>query len=268
MQHQSSDLQSFHQMWQESCGWHVRSLSKREYKLYKMLEGYHVDNVRMTAELDKVNGDFSDLLEGYNDIYEKKEQFEQRIYALNNQICEINQRAATSDVAVQVKPQCSVRGSQTGYHQTDASTQSLQPPEIKSVAAQTETKELVNIESQTEEKAGTEVGVQVSLDSDQINSNVTSPDSSSSLQTSELNANAKTYQPSNFSDQRTSHSRSRSTRGNYGFSRHRYTGRASRDYNWRKPDEGSRSQWQVPRFIPPDLLQLCCVIRQIVTCMY
>ena len=112
MQHQSSDpgLLSFHQMWRESCGWHVKSLSKREYKLYKMLEGYHVDNVRITAELDKVNGDFSDLLEGYNDIYEKKEQFEQRIYALNNQICEINQRAATSDVAVQVKPQCSIRG--------------------------------------------------------------------------------------------------------------------------------------------------------------
>ena len=74
MQHQSSDagLQSFHQMWRESCGWHVKSLTHREHKLYTMLEGYHIDNVSLTAEVDKLNGDFSDMLKGYNTYMRKK----------------------------------------------------------------------------------------------------------------------------------------------------------------------------------------------------
>ena len=141
LQHQSSDpgLQSFHQMWQESCGWHVRSLSKREYKLYKMLQGYHVDNVSLTAEVDKLNGDFSDMLKGYNDLYEEKGQLESQCYKFRHQICELSERAETSDVGVQVKPQFSISGSQTSSHKTDSSTQSSQSPEVTSHSTQAST---------------------------------------------------------------------------------------------------------------------------------
>ena len=293
MQHQSSDtgLQSFHQMWQESCGWHVRSLSKREYKLYKMLQGYHVDNVSLTAEVDKLNGDFSDMLKGYNDLYEEKGQLESQCYKFRHQICELSERAETSDVGVQIKPQISVRGSQTSSHKTDSSTQSSQSPEVTShstqasaitisKSSQTSTANIGHTTSatQTPSIASNCSGISVSTISippdNKLQQDSATVHQNQPSQSSSLDPSAKTYQPPHAREKKTytPYSQTRSTRGNYGFSHHCYTGRASRDHNWRKTDtgynEGCRSQWQIPRFIPPDLFQLCCVIRQIVTCMY
>ena len=256
-----AEKKDFNQVWKQSCGWPVCSLSDREYQLYQMLQGYHVDMLRLTAERDRLNAEIGDrqvLLMSHTPPIENKDATVQ-----------VDLPVMTT-VAVQTEDPTSTMLNQESQTEVRVLIDAeVQVSPIETVDAEVQVLPVENVSAEMQKQTDF-TNSSLHIPQDQLNSDFPSSNFTE----------IKVYRPPHTEERQSGkYASSRSHRGHYRFNsqqnQHCNGDHRSRNYNWREHNAGYqqkchsdyvhdfREYCSPDKFPRPDILSLCSAIQLI-----